>query len=206
MTPLGVGVREKRPRTHPGRVRCFKFHRAGRVRSVSGSVSPISKARTGHGWGTPFNSFWCCYGTGIESNAKLGDTVYMESAGGGNATLCPSSRCDSRCARCGTLCVSPPHANVWSILRCAVAGYLGAVTVQRRSLSLYLALQQVRVAVRVLHRPLGTGRSDARAALHIPRREYDNVERHLLCIAQCIGCYNRGPRAWLGGGIAVDCH
>lgn len=24
----------------------------------------VSKAKTFHGWGTPFNSFWCCYGTG----------------------------------------------------------------------------------------------------------------------------------------------
>jgi DUF1680 family protein len=23
-----------------------------------------SKARSYHGWGTQFNSFWCCYGTG----------------------------------------------------------------------------------------------------------------------------------------------
>jgi len=28
------------------------------------------------GWGQPFGSFWCCYGTGIENNAKLGDTIY----------------------------------------------------------------------------------------------------------------------------------
>lgn len=24
-----------------------------------------SKARSYHGWGTKFNSFWCCYGTGL---------------------------------------------------------------------------------------------------------------------------------------------
>lgn len=23
-----------------------------------------TKAISSHGWGTPFNSFWCCYGTG----------------------------------------------------------------------------------------------------------------------------------------------
>ncbi|CAI7930635.1 unnamed protein product, partial [Closterium sp. NIES-54] len=38
-----------------------------------------SKARGYHGWGTPFDSFWCCYGTGIESFAKLGDSIYFES-------------------------------------------------------------------------------------------------------------------------------
>ncbi|CAL5211527.1 unnamed protein product [Lathyrus oleraceus] len=37
-----------------------------------------SKAKSYHGWGTPFNSFWCCYGTGIESFSKLGDSIYFE--------------------------------------------------------------------------------------------------------------------------------
>lgn len=25
----------------------------------------VSKAKTGHSWGTKFDSFWCCYGTGF---------------------------------------------------------------------------------------------------------------------------------------------
>eukprot|EP00257_Ricinus_communis_P013743 XP_015571257.1 uncharacterized protein LOC8274414 [Ricinus communis] len=37
-----------------------------------------SKARTIHKWGTPDDSFWCCYGTGIESFSKLGDSIYFE--------------------------------------------------------------------------------------------------------------------------------
>ncbi|CAK8575877.1 unnamed protein product [Lathyrus sativus] len=41
----------------------------------------VSKAKTFHGWGTPFNSFWCCYGTGIESFSKLGDSIYFEEEG-----------------------------------------------------------------------------------------------------------------------------
>ncbi|CAL0334122.1 unnamed protein product [Lupinus luteus] len=41
----------------------------------------VSKARTGHSWGTPFDSFWCCYGTGIESFSKLGDSIYFEDGG-----------------------------------------------------------------------------------------------------------------------------
>ncbi|KAL2983745.1 hypothetical protein AAZX31_12G053700 [Glycine max] len=41
----------------------------------------VSKAKTYHSWGTPFNSFWCCYGTGIESFSKLGDSVYFEDKG-----------------------------------------------------------------------------------------------------------------------------
>ena len=33
-------------------------------------------------WGTPDDSFWCCYGTGVESFAKLGDSVYFHDADG----------------------------------------------------------------------------------------------------------------------------
>ncbi|PSR90215.1 E3 ubiquitin-protein like, partial [Actinidia chinensis var. chinensis] len=40
-----------------------------------------SKARSFHGWGTKFDSFWCCYGTGIESFSKLGDSIYFEEEG-----------------------------------------------------------------------------------------------------------------------------
>lgn len=32
-------------------------------------------------WGTPYDSFWCCYGTGIESFAKLGDSIYFHDGG-----------------------------------------------------------------------------------------------------------------------------
>ncbi|XP_020682275.1 uncharacterized protein LOC110099462 [Dendrobium catenatum] len=40
-----------------------------------------SKAKSYHGWGKPFDSFWCCYGTGIESFSKLGDSIYFEELG-----------------------------------------------------------------------------------------------------------------------------
>ncbi|XP_057835689.2 uncharacterized protein LOC131046047 isoform X2 [Cryptomeria japonica] len=40
-----------------------------------------SKAVSYHRWGTPFNSFWCCYGTGIESFSKLGDSIYFQERG-----------------------------------------------------------------------------------------------------------------------------
>ncbi|KAK1402742.1 AbfB domain-containing protein [Heracleum sosnowskyi] len=40
-----------------------------------------SKARSFHGWGSKFDSFWCCYGTGIESFSKLGDSIYFEEEG-----------------------------------------------------------------------------------------------------------------------------
>ncbi|KAJ0793124.1 putative beta-L-arabinofuranosidase, GH127 [Helianthus annuus] len=41
----------------------------------------MSKATGYHQWGTKFDSFWCCYGTGIESFSKLGDSIYFEEAG-----------------------------------------------------------------------------------------------------------------------------
>ncbi|KAK4608326.1 hypothetical protein RGQ29_001940 [Quercus rubra] len=43
----------------------------------------VSKAKSYHGWGTPFNSMWCCYGTATESFSKLGDSIYFEEKGKG---------------------------------------------------------------------------------------------------------------------------
>lgn len=40
-----------------------------------------SKAVSYHGWGTKYDSFWCCYGTGIESFSKFGDSIYFEEKG-----------------------------------------------------------------------------------------------------------------------------
>lgn len=31
-------------------------------------------------WGTPYDSFWCCYGTGVETFAKLGDSLFFHDA------------------------------------------------------------------------------------------------------------------------------
>ena len=33
-------------------------------------------------WGTPYDSFWCCYGTGVESLAKLGEAIYFHDSAG----------------------------------------------------------------------------------------------------------------------------
>jgi DUF1680 family protein len=41
----------------------------------------VTKGNSSRGWGTPFNSFWCCYGTGIESFAKLADSIYFKRTG-----------------------------------------------------------------------------------------------------------------------------
>ncbi|XP_068641476.1 uncharacterized protein [Aristolochia californica] len=40
-----------------------------------------SKAKSYHSWGTPYDAFWCCYGTAIESFSKLGDSIYFEEEG-----------------------------------------------------------------------------------------------------------------------------
>ncbi|KAG2499174.1 hypothetical protein HYH03_002755 [Edaphochlamys debaryana] len=37
-----------------------------------------SKSDNLHHWGFPFHSFWCCYGTIIESYAKLADSIYFK--------------------------------------------------------------------------------------------------------------------------------
>ncbi|KAG5544640.1 hypothetical protein RHGRI_017169 [Rhododendron griersonianum] len=41
----------------------------------------VSKAVSYRGWGTKFDSFWCCYGTGIELFSKLGDSIDFEEEG-----------------------------------------------------------------------------------------------------------------------------
>jgi DUF1680 family protein len=37
-------------------------------------------------WGSLFNSFWCCYGTGIESFSKLADSIYFRGSSAGAST------------------------------------------------------------------------------------------------------------------------
>ena len=36
-----------------------------------------------HGWGDRFNTFWCCYGTAVESFSKMADSIYFRSSTGG---------------------------------------------------------------------------------------------------------------------------
>ncbi|XP_059665214.1 uncharacterized protein LOC132311345 isoform X2 [Cornus florida] len=40
-----------------------------------------SKGKSLHGWGTKYESFVCCQGTGLESFSKLGDSIYFEEEG-----------------------------------------------------------------------------------------------------------------------------
>jgi len=47
----------------------------------TGMVTYFVPMKTGHFkvYSTPFDSFWCCMGTGLESHAKYGDTIYFHS-------------------------------------------------------------------------------------------------------------------------------
>ncbi|KAG8094802.1 hypothetical protein GUJ93_ZPchr0012g21787 [Zizania palustris] len=49
----------------------------GRSKSISGSPASGLPPSNPGGWGNPNATFWCCYGTGIESFSKLGDTIYF---------------------------------------------------------------------------------------------------------------------------------
>ena len=48
---------------------------------------------------TPFDSFWCCTGTGIENHAKYGDSIYFCGKPGWTAAAIPST----------STCSSPPR-------------------------------------------------------------------------------------------------
>jgi len=39
---------------------------------------PVGKPTAAHGWGNALESFWCCYGTAVESFSKIGDSIYFK--------------------------------------------------------------------------------------------------------------------------------
>ena len=47
----------------------------------------VTKGNSSRGWGTPLNSFWCCYGTGIESFSKLADSIYFKATKADSLTV-----------------------------------------------------------------------------------------------------------------------
>uniref|UniRef100_J3MFT5 Alpha-L-arabinofuranosidase B arabinose-binding domain-containing protein n=1 Tax=Oryza brachyantha TaxID=4533 RepID=J3MFT5_ORYBR len=49
----------------------------GRSKSISGMPTSGLPPNNPGGWGNPNATFWCCYGTGIESFSKLGDSIYF---------------------------------------------------------------------------------------------------------------------------------
>jgi DUF1680 family protein len=44
---------------------------------ISGGKRGVGPAWGGGTWSTDYNSFWCCQGTGLETNTKLMDSVYF---------------------------------------------------------------------------------------------------------------------------------
>lgn len=36
-----------------------------------------TKGASSHGWGTPLHSFWCCYGSAVESFSKVADSIFF---------------------------------------------------------------------------------------------------------------------------------
>ena len=55
-----------------------------------------SKRTDGRGFSEPYDSFWCCTGTGIESFAKLGDSIYFHDDDGLTVNLFIPSRLEWR--------------------------------------------------------------------------------------------------------------
>lgn len=49
----------------------------GRSKSISGMPTSGLPPKNPGGWGNANATFWCCYGTGIESFSKLGDSIYF---------------------------------------------------------------------------------------------------------------------------------
>ncbi|CAN6169416.1 unnamed protein product [Urochloa humidicola] len=71
------GIMGNQRGTQPGVMLYFLPMGPGRSKSVSGlSPSGLPPMNPG-GWGGPNDTFWCCYGTGIESFSKLGDSIYF---------------------------------------------------------------------------------------------------------------------------------
>ncbi|GJM97981.1 hypothetical protein PR202_ga14951 [Eleusine coracana subsp. coracana] len=61
----------------PGVMLYFLPMGPGRSKSISGRPSSGLPPKNPGGWGGLNDTFWCCYGTGIESFSKLGDSIYF---------------------------------------------------------------------------------------------------------------------------------
>ncbi|WP_229068539.1 beta-L-arabinofuranosidase domain-containing protein [Actinoplanes sp. DH11] len=83
--------------TDPGRAAYFDFYERALLNHLIGAQNPadnhghvtyftplraggrrgVGPAWGGGTWSTDYNSFWCCQGTGIETNTKLMDSIYF---------------------------------------------------------------------------------------------------------------------------------
>ena len=75
-----------RTRTYSQRVSAAAAAAMPSVMQPLGNGVSKSLANWKQGWGGKNDSFWCCYGTAIESFSKLGDSIYFrdESTSGGS--------------------------------------------------------------------------------------------------------------------------
>lgn len=71
------GIMGNQRGTQPGVMIYFLPMGPGRSKSISGAPPSGLPHKMPGGWGGPNDTFWCCYGTGIESFSKLGDTIYF---------------------------------------------------------------------------------------------------------------------------------
>ncbi|KAF7110326.1 hypothetical protein CFC21_110454 [Triticum aestivum] len=71
------GIMGNQRGTQPGVMIYFLPMGPGRSKSISGGPPSGLPPKNPGGWGGPNDTFWCCYGTGIESFSKLGDTIYF---------------------------------------------------------------------------------------------------------------------------------
>ncbi|CAD6336301.1 unnamed protein product [Miscanthus lutarioriparius] len=71
------GIMGNQRGTQPGVMLYFLPMGPGRSKSVSGRPPSGLPPKNPGGWGGPNDTFWCCYGTGIESFSKLGDSIYF---------------------------------------------------------------------------------------------------------------------------------
>ncbi|MBP8130799.1 MAG: glycoside hydrolase family 127 protein [Candidatus Hydrogenedentes bacterium] len=65
-------------------MRAFYNSILGTQRAADGMLAYFTPLACGHKrvFGTPDDAFWCCYGTGVESFAKLADSVYFHDGDG----------------------------------------------------------------------------------------------------------------------------
>ncbi|XP_062233916.1 uncharacterized protein LOC133931121 [Phragmites australis] len=71
------GIMGNQRGTQPGVMLYFLPMGPGRSKSISGRPPSGLPPMNPGGWGGPNDTFWCCYGTGIESFSKLGGSIYF---------------------------------------------------------------------------------------------------------------------------------
>jgi len=71
---------------------------------------PVGKPTAAHGWGNALESFWCCYGTAVESFSKIGDSIYFKEVNNENdcqASASSSSSSSSSLAAAAAVAAVP---------------------------------------------------------------------------------------------------